>query len=242
MQLPSIWITRPEAQAQKLAAMLAKKGIPAIVAPVMEIHASPLTHLPLKPDALVLTSQHALEALAALPPNWRDIPVYAAGSTTADAAAQLGYPSLTGWRDGALAMLQRLRETLPRESSVLYLAGDTLHVDVASLLRTDGYDVEQRTVYEAMGIEKPAAPLVAALRAQQVIALTCYSSRSAKLAARQLENAGLAEALHTLKALCLSGAISEAAQHAGFSNTAMCHEASDAAMLTLAETAIRAMA
>jgi uroporphyrinogen-III synthase len=208
----------------------------------MEMIATPLPSLPLKPDAIAITSAHAVHALAGLPETWRELPVYTVGARTASQVAAQGYQPTTSHREGAAAMLSRLRETLPKGASVLYLSGDVTHIDLAQHLSAQGYQCERLTVYRALAIEKPLAALVEAMSQQRVIALTCFSARSAKLAVQQLQQAGQQAACLRLHALCFSAAIAEIAREAGFTHTRTADAPHDGAMLALAEQAIRAMA
>lgn len=242
MQLPAIWVSRPQPHAGHFAAALSLRGIPAIIAPVMEMIALPLANLPLMPDAIAITSGHSVHALHSLPESWRSIPVYTVGVRTAAAINAAGYRALHAPMEGAAAMLARLRESLPQASHVLYLHGDVTHINLPEKLEADGYHCQSLEVYRALAIEKPAAALVQALEQQRVVALTCFSARSVTLAYNQLLQAGLQNNIAQLQALCLSAAIAEAANACGFAHTRTAAHAHDDAMLALAENAIRAMA
>ena len=111
-----VWITRAEPGAARTAARLRDMGFEPIVAPLLAIEQ--LT--PPVPDlatfaALAFTSVNGVAAFAALTPG-RDLPVFAVGDATAQAALDAGFAdvrSIAGgieaWREAGLPVVTRHR-------------------------------------------------------------------------------------------------------------------------------------
>ena len=88
---PCIWLTRPLADSESLAAELAEHDIASIVAPVMRIEPKSFTPPAETPTALLLTSRYAADALALLPAAWHKLPLYCVGDATAACAKTYGF-------------------------------------------------------------------------------------------------------------------------------------------------------
>src|ERR1700734_3224492 len=92
----TVVITRPQEDAEKLAAELVKKGFNCIIEPILSIHTSYSNAeslekaLEYKPQAILATSKHAISALASLS-RVRSVPIVTVGRATAMHALHLGF-------------------------------------------------------------------------------------------------------------------------------------------------------
>jgi len=186
--------------AARTAIQLRRLGFGAASAPVVEIVARPFSLRRTHYDAIVATSANAFLTNARLDMTAR---LYVVGARTARAAGA------RGWRIAAppAADAQRLIETLMREiapgAHALYLAGRDRNVAVedalgavASLETIEAYAAEARAVWRASEARAVAACSVA----------LHYSARSAGLAARLAEDAGILTQFVAMRHVCLSRA------------------------------------
>ena len=102
--------------------------------------------------ALILTSRRAAEAVASLPdrdrllpPNWREIPWYAIGPSSAAAAKEIGAPV----DDRPAHTAAELARIILRSdyAHVAFLAGEPHREDLPEMLHRAGVDLETRIVY-----------------------------------------------------------------------------------------------
>jgi len=106
-----VWVTRTQPEADATAARLEALGHDPVVLPVLE--ARPIAGVQLDltgVDALAFSSRNGVVAFAALTPR-RDLPVFAVGDATAQAARAVGF----GWVSSAGGDLGDLSALLARE-------------------------------------------------------------------------------------------------------------------------------
>ena len=208
LKKPLIWLTRPTADSEVLAAQLAHAGIDSIIAPVMNITYNALpTALPTTPDAILITSRHCAPMLEKLPLEWRSIPVFCVGAATGTTAHDAGYSSINHGETGILDLLPRLIDTLPSPARILYLAGAETRVDVTALLTAQHYQVDTVLSYEAHAETALPSDLRDALDAGRITGIVFFSPRSAQIAATLIGRGDVT----AIDAYCLSLAVAEAA-------------------------------
>lgn len=204
-----VWLTRPQADSEAMAARLATHAVHSIQAPVMDIvpiTPPPFTHIP---HALLLTSRHAAPALAFLPEMFRSMPVYCVGSATAHAAHLQGFTNTVAGESDVLTLLPQLRAEMGN-GNLLYLAGEDTRVDVAALLTPHGITVEKLVTYQAMLTTRLPDNLLNAFKIKAVIGACFFSPRSAQAANELLNQHGIAHQVTQLEAFCLSLPVAEA--------------------------------
>lgn len=236
-EAPRIWLTRPAEDSASLAAELARHGIPSLIAPVMRV-----VHLPAQTDysaatapaALLLSSRHAAPALATLPAEWRMLPAYCVGESTAKAASAHGYKNVIAGTADLMHLLPRLSSELPAGSHLLYLAGEETRLDVAALLAAQEIHVQTETVYRAIAITQLEPALQQALTPPVSLrAVAFFSPRSAAIACDLLQHAALTEAASTIEAFCLSMNVAAAAAKLPWARLHACHHPTRSAMVDL---------
>ncbi len=155
-----VWITRAEPGAARTAARLRDMGYEPIVAPLLAIE-----HLtPPVPDlasfaALAFTSINGVAAFAALTPR-RDLPVFAVGDATAQAAHDAGFADVRS-AAGDLHALARLIAGAMADADVLVSQAETPAGDFTAALnaaRARNVSIQSLTVYRAIetSAEAPA--------------------------------------------------------------------------------------
>jgi uroporphyrinogen-III synthase len=173
--LPKALITRPRAEAEKLAALIAARGYEPLFNPLLEI-------LPLEApmpegefSGIVFTSATALRHI---PPQLdRALPVYGVGESTAAAARQAGFTTIVGVAPTVPALLPVLKE-LPPGTRLLYPGGRNTAHDLAALLRPQDIHVKSWPLYESRFL--PLAPeTIHLLSGGEVRWILLFSERTA---------------------------------------------------------------
>lgn len=199
-------ITRPIDRAEGLARRLEALGHRATVAAVLEVVAEGAGPIdPGNAQAVIFTSVNGV-SMGVPRLNRTDLPVFAVGDKTADAAREAGLGEVTsaGGDAGDLAALIGGR-LAPADGPLLHLKGAQGGLAVA------GFTLKVETVYRVASL--PALPdrAAGALRSKKVDAVPLFSPRSATTFVSLVTAQGLAEALGRVTALCLSEAVAEAA-------------------------------
>lgn len=133
----TVWITRAQPGAQATARRVEALGFTALIDPLLEIRdLSPVVDLT-GVTALAFTSANGVEAFARLTPA-RDLPVFAVGEATAQAAHAAGFARPSS-ADGDVEALARLiAETHP--GPVLCVGAREPAADLPALLAEAGVD------------------------------------------------------------------------------------------------------
>jgi uroporphyrinogen-III synthase len=228
-----VWLTRPRDDSESFSAELALQHVASLVAPVMHIVHRPLASLPDLPDAILLTSRHATQALAGLPAAWRALPTYCVGAATANYARDFGFNHLIPGAADVMSLLPRLISDLPQGSNLLYFAGEETRADVPTLLGTRGIHVQSITVYRAVAETALAPELRDALASNRLAGAAFFSPRSASIACELIAQAGLAEHVRNIHAYCMSLNVAKAAGLLPWKALHACHAPTRRAMREL---------
>jgi uroporphyrinogen-III synthase len=200
-------VTRPREEAETLAATLAARGVRALIEPLIEIHFRAPAALDLAGvQAILCTSANGVHALARMTGE-RGVPVFAVGNATAARARAEGFSSVES-AGGDVDDLTRLATArLAREGGrLLHVAGTAVAGDLAEALRTRGFSVERRILYEARPATALSSLAVGALRSDAVTFALFFSPRTAAVFARLAHSAGVAERCGRITALSISAA------------------------------------
>lgn len=223
-----IVVTRPQADADRTAVALESLGHEVLVAPLMRIE-------PIAADlagtwsAIVITSANALQAAAA--PEFKNLPVFAIGARSAEAARQEGFATVNA-ADGEMKDLVQLiaARSAGSKTPLLYLAGEDRSGDLVGELGRHGIRAELKVVYQA--VAEPFPPvLAAALEAGDVDAVLHFSRRSAELFVDGATASGVAGPAEDVRHLCLSAQVAEPL--AGASRIAVAARPEEAALIAL---------
>ncbi|OWJ80653.1 uroporphyrinogen-III synthase [Haematobacter genomosp. 1] len=174
--VPTLLLTRPEAQSRRFAAEVAGlwPDLAVLLAPAQAIRSLPVV-MPQGVRGIVLTSENAV---AALPPGL-GLPAYCVGERTAAAAAAHGLSARAAGGDAAslLSLIRRERPSGP----LFHPHGRHLAADMVAALR-DEVEITGAVAYEQVAIP-PSAEAVRLLEAEQPVLLPLFSPRSARLVA-----------------------------------------------------------
>jgi uroporphyrinogen-III synthase len=199
-----VLVTRPRDQGEATAGELAGLGHEAVLAPVLEIAPTGAPAPPGRFDAVILTSQNAVAALAAERARFETCPVLAVGARTAASLRHAGFGQVAEADGDSLALLNLVKRRLPPGGRLLHAAGQERKAEPARSLVAARYEVVAWECYEARQASRLPADAVKALRSGEVDAVLHYSRRSAESFAYLARGAGLGEALAGTAHLCLS--------------------------------------
>ncbi len=130
-------ITRPQPDADELAADLSARGHTCVIAPVLEILPRDAEIDLSNVQALLATSRNGVRALSAATDR-RDISLLAVGPGTAKEAEAAGFSTLSAAGD-VRALGALVRETLrPDAGALLWITGKNVRGDLRADLRASG--------------------------------------------------------------------------------------------------------
>jgi uroporphyrinogen-III synthase len=201
-------ITRPIDDTGPLAAALAARGVVAVSEPLLTIR--PIAGA--APDldgvqALLFTSANGARAFAAAAAR-RDLPVFAVGEATADAARRLGFAMVAsaGGAVEALAALAAARLD-PGGGALLHAAGSVVAGDLAGLLAAAGFRVRRAVLYAADPAAAISPGTATRLRERQIAAAFFFSPRTAAQFVTLARAGRLEETCAVVTAFSLSPAV-----------------------------------
>jgi uroporphyrinogen-III synthase len=197
-----VLVTRAHADAERTAQRLAERGHEATAAPVTEL-APTGEPMPAGPfDALVVTSAHAVPALAAAAD--KGLPVLAVGERTAAALREAGFHDVRAGPGDAAGLADLVSRLVPSGARLLHAAARHRKAEPEASLRTRGHRVRVWETYEARAVERFDDGLVSRFRAGQFDVVLHFSRRSAGLFVDLADRAGLRPQLGLPIHLCLS--------------------------------------
>jgi uroporphyrinogen-III synthase len=227
-------ITRPKDDATAFAATLKTLGHEVVVAPLMqvEIHEGPPLALG-GMQGVIATSANGVRAFA-LRSDKRDIPLYAVGPQTAEAATQAGFQFVYSAEGDAAALAEAVSGwAKPDKGGLLHAAGAETAGRLRQALQAKGFAVTVETLYEAIPVAELPQNLSDALRADSLDAALLFSPRSAKLFAGLVTKAGLTESCARLQCFCISAATASALGDLTFRQVSVAGAPNQEAMLAL---------
>ena len=228
-----VLVTRARGDAERTAKALAARGHEAVLAPVTEIVATGEPMPAGAYDAILVTSAHAAEALAAIPDKRK--PVFAVGSRSAEAAQEAGFSCVLAGQGDAGSLSGLIRGGLRPGLALLHVAARHRKEEPAASLRAAGFTVLSWEAYEAKAVGRLPDDAAEALRSGQIGAALHYSPRSADLVVRLAEEAGLASSLLAFPHLCLSADVAAPLRAAG-AMTLVAGDPSEEALLGLLDS------
>jgi len=208
----TIVITRPQGDEHLLAGLLHDHGY--------RIIHEPLTHIFLyhtqrqalhraligEPDAVIVTSRHAVQAMALLT-DMRDAYLICVGDATARAAYSLGFDRISISGGNAQSLIDTVLAGYDRGSRFLYLSGQHVQAEIDAILAEKGMHAEKLTLYEATAATHLSDTLLEQLRRGHIDGVTFLSQRTATIFMQLLYKADSLPSLVHARAFCLSAAI-----------------------------------
>jgi uroporphyrinogen-III synthase len=234
-------ITRPEEDAVAIAALLRARGHLPVIAPLIHVQDREGPELPLTGiQAVLATSANGVRALAARTTR-RDVPLYAVGPQTAEAARAAGF-AVVHSAEGDATMLVEFVGALadPVKGALLHAAGAETAGRVRQALQAKGFTVESTVLYDAVPVTLLPENARAALQEHSLDGVLLFSPRSAKTFANLITEAKLASACEKLQAYCISAATAAALTPLTFARVAVAGQPNQEAMLALISPAATA--
>lgn len=209
-----VWITRTLPGADRTADRAAGLGLVPVVEPILEVRT---LDTPIDLDriaALAFTSAHGVRAFAARAPG-RDLPVFAVGDGTAEAARRAGFRDVRSAAGNVEALAERIALDAPA-GPVLHSAAAAPAGDLAGELASLGVEACTVALYDTVERTWTEPDCDAAL---------VQSARAARALAERLD-----PRLSRLYA-CQSEAVAAPLRRAGFSRTAVATDPTESALL-----------
>lgn len=203
-----VLITRPRERAVELARELERRGDTALIEPLLAIEpigdVAPELH---GVQAIVLTSA---QAVAALSPAAKALPIFAVGDATAAGARAAGCGGVIS-AGGAAADVARLiaARCRPSGGALLHLSGEQVSDGLAEPLADAGFALRRQAVYRAVAADALTPATAAALAARQLDAVLLFSPRTARIFVELIGRHGLGESITGIAAICLSAAVAQ---------------------------------
>ena len=210
-----IGVFRAAGDGRRTAIRLAERGHEAILAPVLNIVATGATVQVGTADALVFTSAHAPEALAAHPDglaHLQHLPCWCVGARTTTAARSAGFTQIRTGPGDAVSLAAAIAAG-DRLARLTLVAGRDRKPDLEVGLSRAGLALSVVEAYAAEAV--PGWPVAVAARLSGMQGALHYSRRSAELTFSLADAAGLGEGFRAATHYCLSEDIRCALQDLG---------------------------
>ncbi|MCI5049965.1 MAG: uroporphyrinogen-III synthase [Rickettsiales bacterium] len=209
--MTTLLITRPIADSKSLEKDLENTSIKTAIDPMLRIETIDSAEekvpefIELKPQAIILTSKHALEGFKDVS-NFNHIPMLAVGARTAEYAQSLGFKNVTVTGENVEHLIEHIKkERKPIDGPLLYLSGEEVTADLDKEL--DGFDVGRLITYRAHIAKRFSGETARMLSKGALDGAVFFSPRSAKAFMHCLKEAKQEETLKKLVCLCLSEAV-----------------------------------
>lgn len=227
-----ILVTRPSKDGAEIARVLAGLGHEALLAPLLSVQFHAGAPLALEGvQAVLVTSANGVRALARRTTR-RDIPLFAVGPQTADAAARRGFLRVRNAAGDAVALAGLVpRWADPAAGVLLHAAGEDSSGGLAQALSERGFEVCREILYRVEAATELPAAAVQALRQGSVEAALFFSPRSARVFADCMTRVGLSTA--GIIAVCISANTARALAALPFAEVRIAQAPNQAALLAL---------
>lgn len=198
-----ILVTRPAEDGVEIARRLGDLGHDALLAPLLQIRFADGEALALDGvQALLATSANGVRALTRRTGR-RDLPLFAVGPQTADAAAKAGFLRIRNADGDAVALAEAVSQWAdPKAGALLHAAGADSGGWLAGALMGKGFTVRRENLYRVDTATTLPDEVLRALRQCQVQAALFFSPRSAQVFAACARRAELS--LARVTAVCIS--------------------------------------
>lgn len=199
-------------------------------------------HEPISPEgiaAVVLTSANALPGLDE---PLRQLPVFAVGQATAQAALAAGCTNVIAGPGEGVELAALVRDRIPPEAgTILHVCGEDVRDGLQQALEAAGYRYARLVVYRAEPATRLAPRTIEALTRRELDAVLFYSPRTARTFAELVAREGLTEQLRSVSAVCLSEAIAQEIRHLPWRSIEVAARRDQSALLACLEDLAAAM-
>ena len=166
----SVWITRSQPGADRLAAELERHGVEVLVAPVLDIEPIPVTFPESDFEVVVFLSEHAVTSSTGNI-SLRTSSVLAVGARTGKTLADRGISATVPSLHSSEGLLECPELTNVRNKRILLVAGEAGRQLLAEDLTRRGAKVHELPVYRRLAVENLSAEKSRQLRDVEMIAI-----------------------------------------------------------------------
>lgn len=225
-----VLVTRPLKDGAETARQLMAMGHDALLAPLLTVRIHTGQELALAGvQAVLATSANGVRALAARTPL-RDIPIFAVGPQTAEAARQAGFIRVRSADGDAAALADAVPDWVrPDAGALLHAAGEEGSGWLAPTLTGRGFQVRRELLYRVDAAAGLPPSAIHAFEQGAVGAALFFSPRSARVFADCVARAGLSMA--GVIAVCISAGTASALADLAFAEVRVAHAPNQAALL-----------
>ncbi|MDX2074342.1 MAG: uroporphyrinogen-III synthase [Alphaproteobacteria bacterium] len=215
----TILVTRSKGDEHELTEALQQLGHFVIHEPLTEIFLNHTIRAEVEqamreePDAVLITSKHAAQALALLS-DIRDTCILAVGTATMEHAMSLGFSRVYDTGGTLESMLEYIQGGYDDGARFLYVSGEHIRSDLPEILGSFGMSCQRIIAYHALAAESLSDTLIAQLKRGQIDAVTFFSPRNVAIFLDLLKRAGCTPASAALDLFALSEEVANAAQDA----------------------------
>lgn len=205
-------VTRPRPDADETARELESLGHVVTVEPMTVVDFLPAPDIAIRPAALLFTSRNGVRAARRWPEmaSWTDIPVFAVGERTAEAAREAGFGDVHAGGGDVTALAAGIVAALdPGAGRLVHVAGRDRAGDLEAMLAGEGFDVVTIEAYAASAVEALSPELRQALSDGKIDGALFLSRRASEIFARLVVEAGLETAVARLACYVISAAAAE---------------------------------
>src|SRR5262245_9235701 len=197
-------ITRPEEDAEAIAAILRARGHEPVIAPLMEVQYREGAAVSLDAvQGVLATSANGVRALSRRTAR-RDVPIYAVGPQTAEAARSAGFNAVHSAEGDAGMLVDFVAvHADPSKGQLLHAAGAETAGRLRHALQAKGFTVDTTVLYDAVPVAALPGHAIAVLENGALDGVLLFSPRSAKTFATLVTAAKLASTCERLEAYCI---------------------------------------
>jgi uroporphyrinogen-III synthase len=227
-------ITRPKDDAVAIAELLRARGHVPIVAPLMDVQFREGPEITLEGvQALLATSANGVRAVARRTSR-RDVPLYAVGPQTAEAARGAGFRTVHNAEGDAATLVEFVATRAdPAKGMLLHAAGAETAGRLRQALQGKGFSVDTTVLYDAVPVAALPDNARATLQEGTLGGVLLFSPRSAKTFATLTADSQLVTACERLEAYCISAATAAALTPLTFARVAVAGLPNQEAILSL---------
>ena len=242
----AVLITRPAPDNDATADALRRRGFEPLLAPMLSFQAMRFQIEDGREfRGLIVTSTNALRAIASSPQLARlqDLPVFAVGARTAQAARDIGFQNVRAAEGDASALRDLVAAKAPERrgaAPLLYLSATDVSRDLGGELGLRGVNVAAIAVYRMVRLDDFTEPVRAAFAGQTIEAVLHFSRRSALAFIRAVQRSGQEITALALPQFCLSEPIAADLREAGATRLSVAKAPTEADLLDALEQVLRA--
>lgn len=244
----AVLVTRPYPDDATTAASLRGRGYEVLQAPVLRFEPVAFhDDMDARYSAVIVTSASAVRSIEQHLKGHRllELPLFAVGQRTADAARRAGFTHVISASGDAAGLRDLVRarvkaKELKKASTLLYLAGADLARDLAGELGESGLRVVTQTTYRMVPVGSLPREVCDAFAANRIEAVLHYSRRSARAFLDAARADGVEISALSIVQCCISAAVASVVREAGATQVVVAATPDEDALFEALERALRA--